>query len=198
MKTRIQNVLSGTALALALGCAALSVKAASANESVGTFKEGHAVGVRNGTLNAQRVHKATIGKRGCSALNQFQNTLNVVTARVRPTSARGSRFTAGFYQGYVDSIRDAVKETRQECKQRRFSDGLFPGALLGNVFCQAAYEDPAALEDLRFGSIYDDWSADKDVRDACEAAFAIVTGDCFASGIAAQLLAAAQVASCAE
>lgn len=197
MKTRIGNIVTATALAMAIGCAALSVKA-SANEVVGTYKEGHVVGTRNGALNAERVHKATIGKRGCSALTQFQNTLNVVTARVRPTSARGSRFTAGFYQGYVDAIRNAVQETREECKQRRFSDGLFPGALFGNVFCQAAYEDPEALADMKFGSIYDDWSADRDVRDACEAAFAIVTGDCFATGIAAQLLAAAQTASCAE
>lgn len=203
MKTSLSKTLTATALALALGCAALSVKAASAappgdDVTVGTFAEGHQVGLRNGALIAERVHKKTVGKHGCRALNDFQNALNVVTARVRPASNRGTRFTAGFYQGYVDAIKDAVKETRTECKQRRFSDGLFPGAIFGNVFCQAAYEDPAALESLAFGPIYEDWSADKDTRDACEAAFAIVTGDCFASGIASQLLAAAQAASCAE
>lgn len=202
----MKSALTRTALAMAIGCAALSVKAVAddrisiglpARVSVGTFEEGLQVGSRNGTLIAERVHKATIGRKGCAALRQFQNALNSVTARTRPTVSRGSKFTAGFYQGYLNAVREAIKETRIECKVRRFSDGIFPGALIGNVYCAVALEDADALHDITFGNIYDGWSEGRNVRDECDLAFSVVAGDC-ASGLAAQLLGNAQAVACAD
>lgn len=202
----MKSALTKTALAMAIGCAALSVKAVADERvslglpervSAGTFEEGLQVGGRNGTLLAERVHKATVGKKGCAALNQFQNALNSVTARARPTVSRGSKFTAGFYQGYLNAVREAIKETRTECKVRRFSDGIFPGALIGNVYCAVALEDVDALHHVAFGNIYDGWSNGRNVRDDCELAFSVVAGDC-AGGLAAQLLGNAQAAACAD
>src|SRR5256885_616537 len=100
--------------AVALGSAVLSVSMAARAESVslglpveevtvGTFDEGYQVGQRNGTLIAERLYKRTIGNenKGCGALGEFQSAVNLVVARIRPAPGRSTRFTAGFFQGYI-------------------------------------------------------------------------------------------------
>lgn len=199
MKNHVMGLITKTGLALAIGCAALSVKAIASDVNVGTYADGLKVGARNGTLIAQRVYKATVGKanRGCAALGQFQNALNTVTSTVRPSGGSGTAFAAGFYQGYLDAVRDSLREVRSECKVRRFSDGIFPGALLANVYCQVAADDAAILQEMRFGPVYDGWSGGDEVRDSCSLAFEIVAGDC-ATGLAAELLGGVQAAACAD
>lgn len=183
---------------LTLGALALALSV-----NVGTFKEGHDVGKRNGGLIAERVYKRTMlteeGRLDCAGLGLLQQTLNTVAAKARPPRGSSSRFTAGFYSGYVDAIRESVKGARDECRALRFGRGVYPGEFFANVFCQVAQVDEAALAEMTFTSLYDGWSDSQEVRDECAATFQAVTAECAGvTGIAAQLLGVAQTAACSD
>lgn len=200
MKTHmcIMDLATRAAVTVALLSAALSMKMAIGSESAGTFKEGQDVGKRNGALIAARVHQKVISRQGCKGLAQFQRALDTVTARVRVPGEMSSEFTAGFLQGYVQAIRKSIKDTRHECGSARFDDGGFAGEFFGNVFCQLSDQAPEALGTFAFGPIYEGWSGgDQIVKDGCAAAFEAVAGEC-ATGIALQLLTAAQDAACTD
>lgn len=206
--------ITGTALALIVGSSGLMTNpvlaselpivtlpslpsAASVNVSVGTFKEGQDVGLRNGGLMAARISKRVLAQRGCAGVGQLQYALGTVVANLHAPLDRSSAFTAGFFNGYVRAIGQSVANARATCRLAEWEDGSFPGELMGGVYCQVAEQYPEALSDLVFGPIYDGWSSSQAVQSECVQAFNDVTLDCAATGIAAELLNASQNAACA-
>lgn len=185
-------------LALALGSAALSVNMASANVSVGTFKEGVDVGHRGGALIAERVYKKVIGQKNCAGLGEYEYALKKVISTVKAPRGSNSQFTAGFFHGYVDAVKQAIQGARKECRAHSYLDGTFPGEFFATIFCQVADQDLAALDSFSFGPIYAGWSASEDVRNTCLLSFESIAAECAPTGIAYELLSAAQSASCAE
>ncbi len=203
MKTRIDiaDVATTALLVFGIASAMISIKIASADELLAGdyYQEGIELGERNGGLLAQRVYKKLIVKKGCEALNQYQETLSLVASNVvAPESPDGGErlFTAGFFQGYLSAMDNAIKSARTGCNELAYDDGGFPGELAATVLCQAADQDASALASIGFVPIYDGWAANQLVKEQCVASFQATVSGCAYTGLALEFLSKVQNAVC--
>ena len=148
-------------------------------ENTGTFEHGVVVGLRNGGLIVERLKLRTVGTQGCDALGDLQTALLAVVRAARPPAHSDDSLVAGFYSGYLRSVRTGLREARSGCDSLSFQTGGFAGTLYGTLFCQVHAVSPAALESLEAESLYAGWTGGAEsVRTECEEALAAAASEC--------------------
>lgn len=167
-----------TNVLITIGCLGLAAQSAIAQESVGCFAEGLAYGHRNGSLIADRIERRTIETEGCVALTDYQHALRAVLHAVRVPGGRSSNYTAGFYQGYLNAVKESLQTSRAGCQAVIYENGADAGSLLGDFFCQVAANDAQVLDQLDFGPVYSGWAATDLTKTECADAFEVTTAEC--------------------
>jgi hypothetical protein len=165
----------------------------------GGFVDGYSLGLRNGRILADRLRQRTVDDYGCSAVGQLQSSLLRVVRSVRPPSWDSDLYVAGFYSGYLDSIRDEVSDARRGCGQSQFYDGSFAGQLYGAVACQVQTFSLTAVSSLQIQPLYDGWSGgSSEVQSSCRTTLTATIESCASSTTVAQQLEASLSVSCSD
>ncbi len=126
----------------------------------GDWEDGRAMGLKNGDSIVQRLRQRTIDTdAGCAAEAQLETAVLAVSRAVRPpANAASDDVVAGFYEGYLDALRDGVANARAECDAGAYADGAFAATLYGNVLCQVAKVSAQALIEVTLAPLYTGWS----------------------------------------
>jgi hypothetical protein len=148
--------------------------------SAGTYQQGLQLGRRNGDILVNRLRLSTLGTRNdCRRVDDFQEALVKVTRGVRPPANSEDALVAGFYRGYIDSVRKAIRDARTGCGIRHFSSGAYAGQLYGALVCQVSTISVEAVNSLQLESLYEGWSGGSSVVvDECRSSASVTVKDC--------------------
>jgi|GEM_PF-6747822 len=166
----------------------------SGNVIVGSFQQGYELGKRNGEIISDRLKDRTVGVDGCAGIPKLQDALVSVTKTVRPPvisaddPAANDAVVRGFYQGYIDAVRENIRETRQICDRSAFNSGDFAGNLYGSVLCQVTKVSVETAMALELDALYGGWSGGSDdVVSECRTAAEIIIKDCGGNSLSHKL-----------
>ncbi len=166
-----QNASAAHALGRSLNVSAPAATTASPGSSIvdeptltnpavvagGDYFDGFSLGERNGTVLVDRLKQRTTDQLGCSGIAPLKRALLAVTRTVRAPSSHSDAFVAGFYSGYLGSVRSTLTQVRQGCDAVLY-DGDFVGSLYGAVACQVASVSIDAIISLDLNPLYSGWS----------------------------------------
>jgi len=146
------------------------------------FGKGYRLGQRNGTILVDRLKQRTVDTHGCVAISDLESALLQVTRSVQSPVPGSTRLIGGFYQGYLDSIRNAIQEVRRDCDALSYSSGEFAGDLYGSLVCQVVSVNVFAVSHLELLPLYEGWSGgSSEVLSSCrssiEATLTACAGD---------------------
>lgn len=148
-------------------------------ESAGSWQQGYSLGQRNGSILVNRLKQVTIGQSGCAAVGDLENALIEVAKNIQAPVSNDEALVQGFFKGYLDSIRDAVKETRQSCDLGGYESGAFAGQLYGNLVCSMISVDISIVSGLDLEPLYTGWSGGSDqVIAGCETELSLKVQQC--------------------
>ncbi len=143
------------------------------------IEQGYSLGRRNGDILVDRVRDRTVGIEGCRGVRKMQDTLTKVTRSIRAPLNSSEGVTIGFYRGYLDSVREAIRDTRRGCNISRFDDGLFAGELYGSLLCQVGASSKTVLASFEIESLYDGWSGgSREVIGECLMTASLILDEC--------------------
>ena len=167
--------------------------------TAGNYDDGYQLGLRNGEILVGRLRKRTVDIAGCSAVDQLQAALIKVVRSARPPSHDSDEYVAGFYTGYIDSIRGAVSEVRYTCDESQYSSGDFAGQLYGEVACQVASISASAISYLQFQPLYSGWSGgSSSVQSGCRTTLLATLQSCSTGTDIAATINATVSVSCSD
>ena len=150
-----------------------------ADKDVGKFDEGYAYGKRNGGLIVTRLQDKTIGEQGCEKLPLLENALLKVTKSIHAPSRRDGDYVKGFFQGYLDSVRKGIQDSKSLCGNAEYDDGNFAGQLYGALLCQVSTIDIDIANTLTIESLYNGWSGGStQVVEQCESSVSVALKSC--------------------
>lgn len=150
-------------------------------ESAGSFAQGYQLGQTNGGNIVERIKRATVDREGCtaSAMGRMEDALIKVAKTVRAPASEDSALVEGFFEGYLDAIREAIRDTRHGCDQGVHDDGVFAGQLYGNLICSMISVDLSIVNGVKVKSLYDGWSGGSaDVIASCETEVGLTIEQC--------------------
>lgn len=126
----------------------------------GDWEDGRALGLKNGDTIIDKLRARTVDtEAGCSATGQLEAAVLAVSRAVRPPAhAASDDVVAGFYEGYLDALREGVAQVRADCGTGAYADGEFAATLYGNVLCQVSKVSADALISVTLAPLYAGWS----------------------------------------
>ncbi len=146
--------------------------------SAGTFEQGLEIGRRNGDLIAQRLTDRTVGTEGCTGIGKLERGLLAVTRSIRPPASASDALVRGFYRGYLNSVREAIRSTRRGCDLSRLDRGDVVGEIYGSLLCQVASLSVEAVTRFEVESLYAGWATTADVVAECRTSVAVTVRNC--------------------
>jgi hypothetical protein len=147
--------------------------------AAGTFEQGYELGRRNGQIISQRLRERTVETEGCRAIPRLQEALLKVTRTVRPPAHSQDALVRGFFRGYLDSVRKAIRDARNGCGVRQHTDGIFAGSLYGALLCQVSTISLEAVTTLEVESLYAGWAGSSDeIISECRTAATVTLKEC--------------------
>lgn len=162
----------------------LAPATADSSSSVSTYSDGYGFGQRNGSIMVERLRHRTVDLQGCRAVGQLEQALVRVVRTVRPP-AEGQAYTRGYFRGYLDALRQGIRETREDCHVRHYDKGIFAGSLYGALLCQIHEVSAEAAASLEVEPLYAGWSGDSDtVLQQCRVAASAAVQECGGEGLA--------------
>lgn len=168
----------------------------------GDYGDGRALGRRNGSILVDRLKQRTTDIGGCGAIPQLERALVSVTRTVRPPYQSGDAFVSGFYSGYVDVVRDTIRDLRYGCDSSIYSSGEFAGQLYGAVACQVrtvSVSFESALGSLEIQPLYSGWSGGSTaVQSSCRVTLRESIQSCASGSELSTDLEAAILVSCSD
>lgn len=144
-------------IALTLSLLAPGLSGASAL-NVDSFSDGLKLGHRNGSIIVERIKDRTLGLRGCDGLDGFLGALKVLLSSVRAPLGSSQQLSAGFYQGYLNAIQEALLAGRSSCGLGAFSSGGYIGELYGGLLCSIANIDIGIVSLIELLPIQQGWT----------------------------------------
>lgn len=197
MKKR--TVTTAILATLSIACSDASALAPAplpAGIEAGTEAQGRALGRRNGDIIVGRLRDRTVGTQGCAAIDQLETALVSVTRNVR-RPVGGDDLARGFYRGYLDSVRDGIRDARASCGSFGHSSGVFAGQLYGALLCEVSKVSVDLATSFETDWLYDGWSGQSiQVLQECRASAELTLRDC--GGDVADLLSLSVERSCSD
>ena len=185
-----------SALAPAPARAGLPVVTDNGEVDTGTQAQGYALGRRNGDIIVGRLQDRTVGTRGCSAIPQLETALVSVIRNVRRPHGNDD-MARGFYRGYLDAVREGVRDARTICHTRPHSSGAFAGELYGALLCEVSKVSVDLATSIEIDWLYDGWSGSStEVIQECRTSATVTLRSC--DGDVADLLSLAVERSCSD
>lgn len=146
--------------------------------SAGSYQDGLILGHRNGEIIVGRLRAGTIGVRGCSALPKLEQALIKVVQNITAPQG-GDQLVRGFFKGYLDSVRDAIHQTRWTCQASTFDNGEWAGIFYGTLLCKLSVISIDMAQSLEMEPLYEGWSgSSSDVKHECRTAANVTLKSC--------------------
>lgn len=166
--------------------------------SAGTFEQGLEIGRRNGDLIAQRLTDRTVGVEGCAGIGKLERGLLAVTRSIRPPAQASDALVRGFYRGYLDSVRAAIRSARRGCDAVRLDRGDIVGEIYGSLLCQVAGVSVEAVTRFEVESLYAGWATTAEVVAECRTSIAVTVKNCGGNDALIDSLSVTIQQSCAD